>query len=469
LDEDQHLFITGRVSTLIVAEGGEKIQPDNVEKIYAESPAVGEIGILQREKKLVAIVVPEMKDARREGDGDAAKVVREAIEAKSRELPSYQRIVDVVITQEPLPRTRLGKISRHLLAERFEAAKKGEKAPEKERVGPIGPEEMSPDDRVLLEEPAARETWELLAQRYPDQPLTPDANPQLDLGLDSLEWLNLTLEIRQRAGVELSEEAIGRVETVRDLLQEVSEAGKGARPPADPLREPEKVLSEEQKRWLEPIGPFGAAVGWLLDKLNRLIVRGLFRLEVQGARLPERGPFVIAANHVSYLDPFVLAAAIDFKLLQHIYWGGWRAIAFRNPIFRAFSRIARVMPIDPKGGIFSTMAFAAAVLNRGENLAWFPEGQLSPTGELQAFKPGIATFVEHFRATVVAAFIQGTHESLPKGRLLPRIRKVVVTFGEPVNAAELEKEGKGNEVRDRIIDALHRRVAQLGQDAAKQK
>jgi long-chain acyl-CoA synthetase len=210
--------------------------------------------------------------------------------------------VDVVITQEPLPRTRLGKISRHLLEERFEAAKRGEKAPEKEKAGPIRPEEMSPDDRVLLEEPAARETWKLLAKRYPDQRLTPDANPQLDLGLDSMEWLNLTLEIRQRAGVELSEEAIGRVESVRDLLQEVSEAGKGAHPPADPVREPEEVLSKEQKRWLEPVGPFGLAVGWLLNKFNRLIVRGLFRLEIRGARLPERGPFVIAANHVSFLD-----------------------------------------------------------------------------------------------------------------------------------------------------------------------
>jgi long-chain acyl-CoA synthetase len=127
------------------------------------------------------------------------------------------------------------------------------------------------------------------------------------------------------------------------------------------------------------------------------------------------------------------------------------------------------MPIDPKGGIFSSMAFAAAVLNRGENLAWFPEGQRSPTGELQAFKPGIGTFLEHFRVTVVPAFIQGTHEALPPDRLLPRIRKVVVTFGEPVNAAELEKEGKGDEVRDRIIDALQRRVAQLGGNAAKQK
>jgi long-chain acyl-CoA synthetase len=469
LDEEQHLFITGRVSTLIVAEGGEKIQPDNVEEIYAGSPGIREIGILQREKKLVAVVVPEMKETRREVDGDAAKAVREAIEGKSRELPSYQRIVDVVITQEPLPRTRLGKISRHLLEERFEAAKRDGKAPEKEKAGPIRPEEMSPDDRVLLEESAARETWELLAKRYPDQPLTPDANPQLDLGLDSLEWLNLTLEIRQRTGVELSEEAIGRVETVRDLLEEVSEAGKGARPPADPLREPEKVLSDEQKRRLESVGPFGSAIAWLLDKFNRLIVRGLLHLEIRGARLPERGPFVIVANHVSFLDPFVLGAAIDFKLLQHIYWGGWRTIAFGNPITRAFSRIARVMPIDPKGGIFSTMAFAAAVLKRGENLAWFPEGQRSPNGELQVFKPGIAMYLAHFRVTVVPAFIQGTYEALPPGRVLPRIRKVVVTFGEPVNAAELEKEGKGDEARDRIIDALQGRVAQLGGNAAKQK
>src|SRR5205807_3958756 len=149
-----------------------------------------------------------------------------------------------------LPRTHLGKIRRPELAERYDQAKKGEE-PGKAAAGPVPPEEMSDEDRALLEDEAAKQVWDWLAARYPDRRLTPDTSPQLDLGVDSMEWLNLTLEIRQRAGVELNDEAIGRIETVRDLLREVAGqggAGEAAQPP--PLEQPEEALSDEQKRWL---------------------------------------------------------------------------------------------------------------------------------------------------------------------------------------------------------------------------
>src|SRR5258707_14146104 len=75
-------------------------------------------------------------------------------------------------------------------------------------------EEMSVEDRALLDDHASQATWELLARRYKDKRLTPDSNAVLDLGIDSLEWLNLTFEIRENAGVELTEAAIARIDTI---------------------------------------------------------------------------------------------------------------------------------------------------------------------------------------------------------------------------------------------------------------
>jgi long-chain acyl-CoA synthetase len=63
-------------------------------------------------------------------------------------------------------------------------------------------------------------------QRYPDKRLAPDSSPQFDLGVDSLEWLNVTLNIHEQTRVELDEEAIGRVSTVRSLLQSRHCGGK---------------------------------------------------------------------------------------------------------------------------------------------------------------------------------------------------------------------------------------------------
>src|SRR5207247_615333 len=161
----------------------------------------------------------------------------------SKKLPSYQRITDFVLSRQPLPRTQLGKIQRHLLEERYEQLKKGGGKAD-EATGPLSPEEMNPEDRALLASPAAQQVWDWLAERFPQQRVTGDTSFQVDLGVDSLEWLNLTLEIRQRAGVELSEEALGQVSTVRDLLQALADAsgGKGAAAKMPDLDRPEKML-----------------------------------------------------------------------------------------------------------------------------------------------------------------------------------------------------------------------------------
>src|SRR5205807_4346400 len=134
----------------------------------------------QKEGKLVAVIVPNTNDP---GSGEEA--VRAAVEERSRELPSYQRLTDVVISRQPLPRTPLGKVQLHKLEELYEQAGQGEEGPA-QQAGPLPVEEMSPEDRALLENPAARQVWDWLARRHPDRRLTPDTSPQLDLNVDSM-------------------------------------------------------------------------------------------------------------------------------------------------------------------------------------------------------------------------------------------------------------------------------------------
>jgi len=335
------------------------------------------------------------------------------VEEASRRLPSYQRISDYAVTREPLEYTQLGKLRRHLLVEHYDRAKKGE---EGEAPGPISPEEMSEEDRALIEDEAAEKVWEMLASRYPDRRLTPDKNPQLDLGVDSMEWVNLTMEIGENTGVELDEEAIDRIETVRDLLREVAESGETASR-ISPVERPDEVLDDEQKRWLRPLGPAASVAARVAFLLNRALMRGLLRLRVEGLEnLPEKGPFVITPNHVSYLDSFVVGAALDYRRLRGTYWAGWSGAAFGNLVTRTVSRLAQAVPIDPARASYSSLAFGAAVLQREKNLVWFPEGQRSSNGELQKFKRGIGMLLDHYRVPVVPVFIRGTREVMPQGR-----------------------------------------------------
>ena len=453
-DDDDHLRVLGRISTLIKTESGEKIQTEDVEAAYAEESAIREIGVLAEKGKLVALIAPKQADR---GD-DAKDAVRAAVEAASKRLPSHQRISDYAITLDALPRTRLGKIQRHRLAERYEQAKEGgKKAP---TAGPMSVEEMSGEDRALLEDSVAESVWELLAKRYGDKRLTPDTSPQFDLGIDSLEWLNLTLEISESSGVELSEQAIARIETVRDLLREVTEGGEGES--VDPLEKPDEVLDEKQKQWLEPLGPVAAATARFLYAMNRVLMRLIFRLRAEGLEhLPQDRQWVLMPNHVSYLDPFAIAALLDWNQLRKTYWAGWTGIIFANPVMRFLSRLGKILPVEPMRAARSSLAFGATILKSKKNLVWFPEGGLSASGELQEFKPGIGMLLEHFPTSVIPVFVHGTREALPPGKFFPWPHAIRVVFGKPLDARELNRESRDEKSHQQIASALQDKVAEL--------
>lgn len=455
LDDQGYLHISGRVKTLIVTAGGENIQPDDLEERYASHPAIGEIGILQHDGDLVALVMPDRQIAEAPQDR-----IREAIAEVGRRLPSYQRLGDFALTRKPLPRTRLGKIKRHQLEERYEQALT--EGAEPRRDAPLPAEEMNAEDRTLLEQPAARKGWEWLAERYPKQGLTPDTHLQLELGVDSLEWLDMTMELGQHTGVELDDEAIGRIETARDLLRELVDSAHQGEQLADPLEEPDRVLDDLHRRWLKSRGPVLRLAASALYGVNWMLIRGLFRLKVHDRhRLPLHGPVVLIGNHASYLDPFVVAAALPLARLHTLYWGGWTGVAFTSPLTRFVSRVAQVIPIDPKRGVRTSLALAATVLESEHGLIWFPEGQRSPDGELQAFRPGIGRLLERYPVPVTLASIHCTHEAMPLGRHLPRLRSLSIRFGEVLDPARLESEGQGDTAADRIVDALERHLRKL--------
>lgn len=462
LDDQGFLYLQGRASTLIITESGKNIQPDELEEAYAAHPAIGEIGILSKEGRLAGIIVPDLKMINRNGL-DIEQAIRQAVSQQAAKLPSYKSLAEYAITREALPRTRLGKIRRHLLAELYTKARSGE--PEEEmKKGAIPLSQMSDHDQALLEDGKVREIWKWLAQRYADKRLTPDSSTRFDLGIDSLEWLDISLEIQQRTGMELSEEVIGRIDTVRNLLEELSSRSRSEESvdPERPLKDPYSVLDEDQKRWLKPQGAVLSALSYGLYLINRVLMKGWFRLQVKGREnLPAHGQCLITPNHLSVLDPLVVGAAIPYAVLRRTYFAGWTGMAFKNVFFRFISRLAQAVPIDDRHAISSSLAFGSAVLGRGSNLIWFPEGGRSPDGTLREFKPGIALLLEHHDIPVLPVFIHGTYEAQPKGRKFPRPVKITVTFGKPLTRDELQQGQPEESFRDRIRNGLRKEVEGL--------
>lgn len=456
------LYLSGRVSAMIVLPGGENINPEHVEKVLEQSEVIHEAAVLEDRHRLVALVVPEATAARLDKT-ELNERLRQEVRQQSASLPSHHHVGDYAVTMEPLPRTRLGKIRRHKLRDLYIEAKRG--GGEILEKGPMSVERMAPEDRQLLELNEARAVWEWLPRRFPDARMTPDTHLHLDLGVDSLEWLNVTLEMREQTGLELSDEAIGRIETVRDLLREAIEGGTAEGSGEDVLerlRRPFEILDEPQRQWLVPQGPGMRAVGTMLMGVTKLVMTRAFGIAVEGLHhLPLQGPVVIVPNHTSFLDPAALITVLPESLLSRTHWAGWTRVMFRNQFMRLVSRATRVVPIEQGRGALTSLAFGAAVLDRDCPLVWFAEGGRSADGRLKPFQPGIGLLLQARPIPTVPVWISGGYQALPRGAWRPRFYPLTVRFGPPILPSELERQGKGTRPHERITDALHRKVAEL--------
>lgn len=456
LDTDGYLYVTGRSKELIVLGGGKNVAPEEVEAIYGADPVVKEVAVLERDGALVAIVLPDLAAVRATGSTRVEDVLRVALAAAAQGLPSYQRLAGYVVARDPLPRTRLGKVRRFLLPTLYEELLSG-RAPRE--AAPL-----SEEDAALIAAPGAAEVWAILSARYAGKPLSPEANPSLDLGIDSLEWISLALEIESRIGLRLTEEEMADMGSVRALLQRAVAAGGVA--PA-PRRSAEEAAAEAARATTPPSALLGP-LRWLGWATARGIGRLMFDLRATGAdQVPPSSPFVIVANHVSDLDPGLVAAALPFGASRRLWWSGAVERLFGNALARGFAHTFQVFPVDERQpGQAVTMA--RAVLERGNGLVWFPESWRSPDGRLQRFLPGIGFVLDGLSDVVILpAHIAGAFEAMPRDAHLPRRHPVRVTFGAPVRLGDLvAPEGDARRRAEQIAEALQARVAALAPAAA---
>ena len=456
VDRDGYLHVTSRIKEVIVLPDGKKVMPEEVEGAYAASPFIREVAIFERNGHIAALVVPDEDQVRQHGAARVDRLLREAIEDVSLRLVSYKRLTEYRLTRTSLPRTHLGKIRRFLLPEFYARAESGAK--------PVAPGELSASDHRLLAAAPVDRVWAWLGVRFAGRPLTLDASPQLDLHIDSLEWVALTLEIQDRFGVVLGQDALGRVVTVRDFLNEVAQAASAGAPAITNV----KSAQAAGARWLNPPTGVLRALGWFLYALNKLLMRGLFRLRAEGLEnLPAGGPFIIAPNHASYLDALIIGAALPWRLHQHIWWAGWTGIMFAGSGSRLFSRAVRIFPVDPDRDPAGGLALALAALARGAVLVWFPEGRRSPDGSIRPFSAGVGALIQESGTKAVPTLIQGSFEALPRDRWWPRFCRIKVSFGTPHTAAEFEASGMGESAAVRIASSL--RLAVLALDGKAQQ
>ncbi|MBD3673150.1 MAG: 1-acyl-sn-glycerol-3-phosphate acyltransferase [Planctomycetaceae bacterium] len=228
----------------------------------------------------------------------------------------------------------------------------------------------------------------------------------------------------------------------------------------DVLEHPERWLEDRQRRWLRPRSSLAQIAHALWYVVNWVLIRFLFRLSVVGGKhLPASGPFIIAPNHASPLDPLILGAALPLSLLQQTYCAGKQSTVLRNRLRRFLSWLTRVIPIDED---FTALAPAVTILEQGDNLVWFPEGRRSLDGNLQKFKPGIAILLTRCDVPVVPVFIHGAYVAFPPNAWLPRLRtRIEVRIGPCQSAKQLGLTRPATEDIRCATETLRQHVLQL--------
>ncbi|MBW1603324.1 1-acyl-sn-glycerol-3-phosphate acyltransferase [Streptomyces sp. JJ66] len=198
----------------------------------------------------------------------------------------------------------------------------------------------------------------------------------------------------------------------------------------------------------------------LLGPLLRLV----FRPRTEGLeRVPARGAAIVAGNHLSFADHFVMPAIVPRRitfLAKQEYFTG---TGLRGRLTAAFFRSAGQIPVDRSGQQAGQTAVEEGlrVLARGELLGIYPEGTRSHDGRLYKGRVGVAVMALRAGVPVVPCAVLGTRELQPPGRALPRIGRVTIRFGEPLDFSRFAGRENDRAVLREVTDAVMAAIREL--------
>ncbi|MCX7989277.1 MAG: AMP-binding protein [Aquificaceae bacterium] len=431
LDEEGYLYITGRKKEVLVLSGGKKVNPEELEAtILKESWGVKEVAVLEVEGFIKALILPDFEKLRMKGVLNLEEFLRwQVIDKVNQKLPEWKRITGFKILREELPKTRLGKIKRFLLPGLYLSA------------GDM--QEKGEEDPVLSTQEGQRVRSYL--QKLSGRSVKGYHHLELDLGLDSLGKVEFLSFLEATFGTRLEEEELVNNPTVQEVVKLILER-----------REKMEFSETSWRDILLNAEPYTLEDYTLLFKMGRLLLRLFFkvynRMEVKGSENLPQPPFILAPNHASYLDGFLLASALPSSIAEKTYFLGAEEY-FRNPLTSLFGRLAHVITVNLDRRLRASLQKTAWALRLGKVVVIFPEGARSRDGKLLPFRKGFAILSKELSLPVVPVALKGTYRSLSIYDRLPKPSKLEVVFGKPVNP-----EGK---VYEEIVEEVRREIENL--------
>jgi long-chain acyl-CoA synthetase len=409
VDADGRLFIRGRKKEMIVTADGLNVFPEDVERAIAIVPGVREaaaVGARQGTNERVhAVLVLEP-------GASAEDVVRQA----NMHLPDPQKIRGVSVWPGPeLPRTE------------------GTRKLKRREIG-----DWVATGAARTHTGAGGSVAALLAQYAAGRAVGPGTTLD-ELGLSSLERVELMVALEDRFGTTIDESAFSGVRSVADLDTLV-------RAPAA-IRETSETVTFPRWNRRAPVRVLRrvSLATWILP-LSRVFAP----VRVEGGEHLARleGPVVFAANHQSHIDTPAILAAMPGGLRSRVAvamakeffkphffpaehtWAQW----FTNSLnYYLAVTFFNAFPLPQReAGARDTLRYIGEVLGAGFSVLIFPEGQRTHAGEINEFRAGIGMIGARLGVPIVPVRLRGADEVLHRNARMARRARVTVSFGSPL-------------------------------------
>jgi long-chain acyl-CoA synthetase len=464
-DDDGFLFISGRIRNLIVLGAGKKVFPEEVEEVMSASPFIKEICVLGRVaqkgarkgcEEVYAVAVPNLDSFEKEQRQDKGLVRKKISEELSRlggNLSEYKRIMDFDVWYDELPKTSTRKVKRKVLLEMIANKDKEEGGEKKEFVetAASGVDELSVRVKQVVAD---------LVKVKPEQ-VNSDANLYTDLGVDSLMKVELFSALEKQFGARIPDEVAYEIRSLSDVVRFLKESKAGK-------VEVEAVKDEDVDRLIRET-PFLKMSRTFTYFFLRTVIKIYCKFTARGLEnIPEKGSFIIGANHSSLLDFPLIFCSLSYKRTREVIAPAAHDFFYARPLRRMLVEVGfNTFPFERMGNFMKGLKTCARLIEKGKSIILFPEGSRSTSpGVMGKFKPGIGSLAFDLNIPLVPCYIEGAYEVLPKGGVVPRPHKVKVIFGKPMyldRYKELAVSMSRYQIYERIAEDLRNEIEKLSE------
>jgi 1-acyl-sn-glycerol-3-phosphate acyltransferase len=188
-----------------------------------------------------------------------------------------------------------------------------------------------------------------------------------------------------------------------------------------------------------------------------------FRLHVSGLdNIPEKGPFILASNHQSYLDP-VLSGIF---LKRHLVFLA-RDTLFVKRFFKWLLLSVNAIPLKRGQADISAIRTIIRKLEQGHGVCLFPEATRSKDGKIASLKPGFGLLCRRGKAALVPTVIDGAFECWPRDKKIFTRGSITICYGKVVTPEQLQRMDS-RQIAEHITNVLRQMQTKVRCDSGKE-